>query len=363
MNATNESFNPENEAAYIVTEKIKTFYPPVLMIFGIFGNVLSILVLRKRTCSSTSLLLISLAVTDTFVLLNSVLKKWIFFMLNLEPRNSSAIFCKVDIFLSYVLIQLSPWILVLVTLERTYCVIWPQNVRDVFTKRRIAVALSALIMCLSAINSHLLFIYDLIFEERIRRVICYPRNETFVFKIWTWIDLALAFGIPFCALLTGNLTILIRILSSNKFRKSSVTCRTKRETSKSALQSKKPVSQWTVMTLILNTTFFVLICPSVTFGIGQVYWFPEEEASVASYAKMLLVSEIVFMLMYTNSAINFVLYMMFGSKFRADLKALLFPLKRFSKNKNKSRATIVLHTSSGSHVSNCHQSSTHHVTT
>ncbi|XP_052791418.1 FMRFamide receptor-like [Mya arenaria] len=359
MNATNESFNLKNEAAFIVTEKLKTFYPPVLMILGIFGNVLSILVLRKRTCSSTSLLLISLAVTDTLVLLNSVFKKWIFFILNLEPRNSSAIFCKVDVFLSYVLIQLSPWILVLVTLERTYCVIWPQNVRDVFTRRRMAVALSALIMCLSAMNSHLLFIYDLIFEQRIRRIICYPRNETFVFKIWTWIDLALAFGIPFCVLLTGNLTILIRILSSNKFRKSSVTCRTKSETSTSAPHNKNPVSQWTFMTLILNTTFFVLICPSVTFGIGQVYWFPEEEASVTSFAQMLLVSEIVFMLMYTNSAINFILYMMFGSKFRADLKTLFVPLTTFFKNRNNSRGIIMFHTSSGYQISHCHHSSTH----
>ncbi|WAQ98901.1 hypothetical protein MAR_023274 [Mya arenaria] len=143
MNATNESFNPEHKAAYIVTEKLKTFYPPVLMIFGIFGN---------RTSSSTRLLLISLAVTDSLVLLNSVLKK-----------------------------------------------------------RCIDVALPELIQCLSVMNKHILSICDLIFEQHNKRVICFPRIETFVFKIWTWLDLALALGIPFCVLLTGNLTIWISI--------------------------------------------------------------------------------------------------------------------------------------------------------
>ncbi|WAQ98899.1 hypothetical protein MAR_023272 [Mya arenaria] len=199
------------------------------------------------------------------VILNSVLKKWIFFMLNLELRNSYAIFLSSDSI----------------------------------------------------------------------RVICYPRNETFVFKTQTLIDLSLGFEIPFCILFTGNMTILIRILSSNTLRKSSVT---KSETSKTAPQNNNPVTQWTVITQILKTTFFVLICPSVTFGIGQVYWFLSIGRIVCTNASCVRNK------CYVNvheQCYKFVLYMMFGSKFRADLKSLFVPLTKFLRIKNNSRSIIM----------------------
>ncbi|WAQ98903.1 hypothetical protein MAR_023276 [Mya arenaria] len=67
----------------------------------------------------------------------------------------------------------------------------------------------------------------------------------------------------------------------------------------------------------------------------------DEEASAASYAQMILVSKLEFM--FTKCAINLVLYMMFGSKIRADPKSLFDPLTMFSRNKNNSRGIIMQH--------------------
>jgi len=327
---------------------LKRVYPPILFTFGLLGNFLSVLTLRKRKLTSTSILLTSLAVTDSFVLTNCVLKNWIENMIDFKIHLLSDAMCKFETFLYYFLLQLSPWLMVLITCERAYSVLRPASVRHTITIVRTLVAVCLLVIILVGINAHVLYTFNLINNH------CYAVHyEQFMFKIWTWVDMMMAFGLPFVFLLTGNVIILIRIRSSERFRTTSVYSTTN---GTNVRVSRNRVSQWTAITLTLNTAFIVLVMPSVVFGIGQYYWFPPPLAE--TYVQMKFTSTIVFMLMYLNSAINFVFYMMLGSRFRADLKDLLSCVctcwKPQSRRHSRSTELTSVHSNNASHGTHAH---------
>ncbi|XP_052795809.1 FMRFamide receptor-like [Mya arenaria] len=311
---------------YITYRRMTRIYPPILATFGICGNVLSVLVLRRRAITSTGLLLIALAVTDTLVLSVCLLTKWGFSLKNEKFRHITEGVCKADVFFTYLLIQLSPWILVLVTVERTYCVLKPHSVKEVFTRKRTSAALVTLIAILVAFNAHFLVGYEHVYYQE-DLFECAANSESyrnFMFNVWGWIDLSLAFALPLCVFVIGNIIIVFKLRSSRKFRSLSIYSNSSNTyVRRNRLSATDAVSQWTRTTFVLNVAFVLLVLPSVTFQIGQVYWYPEEEKTIEKYAELLLFSGIVHMLMYMNNAINFVLYIMFGSKFRSDLKMLV----------------------------------------
>ena len=344
------------ETLYSAWYLLERIYPPILCMFGLCGNVLSVLTLRKRTLTSTRFLLTSLAVTDSLVLAFCVLKKWVMLMTDYNIREISDATCKIDVFLTYFLLQLSPWLLVLITLERVYCVLRPESVRGKITVMRSCICICLLIFILFGLNSQLLCTFTLHNNHGPFPKGCYPKNEyeTFMFKIWTWVDLVMAFGLPFLFLLVGNVIILFRLRSSEQFRTSSG-CSASSGTSRRVRRNR--VSQWTAITLTLNTAFIVLVMPSVVFGIGQVYWFPPIPPSTETFVRMHFVSTIVFMLMYSNSAVNFVFYMVMGSAFRTDLNKMLSGwrqcgvIKKAYHTASFELSSIISHSnSSGTHV-------------
>ncbi|WAQ98896.1 TRFR-like protein [Mya arenaria] len=315
------------EQNFVLYERIKIWYPPFLCFFGICGNIIAIAVLRKRTISSTRILLISLAVTDTLVLVLSPLKQWIMHLMKIDVRQTTEVICKIDLFLTYLLVQLSPWVLAMITVERAYSVIKPHLVRVVFTRRRTLISLAICIVCLSVVDSHLLYGYTLIFIKEAGDIHCHPRSEsyeTFMFNIFMWIDFAFAFAIPGLGIVTGNLIIIAKLRYSRHLQGTYCNERGMSTAHRRRNHVSHSLSQWTRTTVVINVFFVMLVLPSVAFGIGQVYWFPSKDITPAKIADTHLIAEITFMLMYTNNAINFVLYIMLGSRFRSDLISMCF---------------------------------------
>jgi len=115
---------------------IRQIGSPIISIFGLCGNVLSVLALRKSTMTATTLLLTSLSCADSLTLLYSVLIPWILLLGGYDLRKMSNFICKLDLFLTYFWLQLSPWMLVLITCQRVYCVLKPARVHVVFTVKR-----------------------------------------------------------------------------------------------------------------------------------------------------------------------------------------------------------------------------------
>ncbi|XP_053400852.1 nociceptin receptor-like [Mercenaria mercenaria] len=307
------------------TENILSVYPPILLSLGLIGNILSVVVLSQahNRKTSTGVSLIFLAVTDSLILINSVFVRWLDHLFNVDFRNYSTGSCKFSVFFTYLSLQLSGWILVFVTTERVFSVLYPLRVRDIFTRRRVLIILFLLVLFLSGLNAHLIYGYQLKFNEYFESLRCevIPEHEEFMFKFWTWIDFAFAFAIPFCVLLTGNVAIIIKLKSSRNFRERStipLENGSQLRGGSTFRRERSTTFEFTITAIILNVTFAILVSPFSIFAIGQPYWFPNDTMTPERHAKLVLIGTILLMILYTNNAINFVLYVLCGSKFRRD---------------------------------------------
>ena len=346
----------EDQPDKIIAERMLWIYPPILFIVGVVGNCLFVMVLMRSSSrrTSISLLLTLLACSDTLILTFNVLKKWLAKFLDTDLRATSNIYCKVDAFLTYFLLQLSPWILVLVTVERTYSILYPHKVTNKFTRKRILVAFCLTCLFLVAMNSHIFFVVHLSSYGIEPICIVQEQHMDFFFRIWPWIDMCILFFIPVCFMLIGNIIIIFKLKSSGRFRASSVTRSSSSDSASMRDNMNKHVSSFTKTTVLLNTCFTLLELPSVVFGIGQPYWYPRETATEAKQAQLTLISTCAYMAMYTYNAINFVLYMFCGSKLRNEfLRMVGMQTKRFMFTVNDtSGCSRTKSTNRGSQISN-----------
>ncbi|XP_060591696.1 probable G-protein coupled receptor 139 [Ruditapes philippinarum] len=307
-----------------IIDKILIIYPPILLSVGLTGNILSVIVLAQASTrkTSTGFMLIFLTVTDTLILIYSVLVRWLNHMFEINLKTSSNGACKFHMFISYFLFQLSPWILVLVTVERVFSVKYPHRVRDVFTRRRVIISLFILVLVLGSVNAHLIYGYEHVYKDKYEAYYCTASSnyENFMFKYWTWIDFVLAFVIPFCVLLCGNIMVIHKLKLSERFQKASTITTQSGQELRGNLNRRgnNTASNFTITAVILNITFSCLVSPFSIFAIGQPYWFPQETLSSEEIVNLTLIGTILLMLLHTNSAINFVLYIFCGSKFRSD---------------------------------------------
>lgn len=306
-----------------IADGIRTIYPPVICVVGLTGNILAVVVLSagKHRRTTTGLLFLSLAVTDTVVLLSSVLAIWLGFVLEENFIIHSSASCKVHTFVTYWSLQISAWLLVMITLERIFSVIAPHRVKKIVTRRRVLICLAALIIGLACLNSHIFYGLEKEFNIFLNKTDCRvtERHEKFMFTVWPWIDFFVSFAIPAAVFLLGNIIIISRLKSSNRYRRS-LTSLNVHSSQKDALESRKSrqIQCFSIITLVLNLAFLILVAPFAIFAIGQPYWFPFAERTEKRRSQLTLISTILLLLLYTNSAINFIVYMLCGSKFRND---------------------------------------------
>lgn len=297
-------------------------FSPILLVFGSFGNILSIVVLlrpRFRKWAST-VYLIGLSVADLSVLYIGLLRQWVRYTFDEDIRDSSVFFCKVHWWLIYVAADCSVWILTAITAERLVSTLCPYKSKQVCTKRISVVTIVAVVVCSLLINCHLVYGFDRleIQDGNTTKIIpCAPKNEAyeeFFDKAWSWIDLCKFSLIPFAILSSGNACILYKLLSSRRKVKTQVG-------PASDGSSKKGVaSSMSLLLVALNFVFIICNAPVCVYFIGEPYWVPADVPRKVQLQDPWWA--IVNMLMYINNSSNFVLYCVTGSRFRDTVKNL-----------------------------------------
>ncbi|VDP95297.1 unnamed protein product, partial [Echinostoma caproni] len=103
------------------------YVPPVLFIMGTFGNVLSFLVLSRRSVlyPSSYIYLAVLALVDECVLLVGLFRQWTDRLAGRRLEDRHWVLCKVLNFTGVTASCLSVWIIVAVTVERALVIILP----------------------------------------------------------------------------------------------------------------------------------------------------------------------------------------------------------------------------------------------
>ena len=192
------------------------YVSPVLIILGTLGNGLSFGVLHTKTFrkSSVGFVLRCLAVADALVLNVVLLRMWILHLTHrrVDVRLFSAIGCKVHVFLSYLLPQLSSWLLVILTVERLISVAFPLRAHMICSRRNVAACLLLLVVVLSGLNAHFFWTFEYSFylrpTEKHPKCFVKTRYITFWRTTWYWLDMVMLSLIPLVVISAMNAAII-----------------------------------------------------------------------------------------------------------------------------------------------------------
>ena len=305
---------------------------PVLLVCGSFGNVMIILVMKRMMAASSSstacwsLCFIALAVSD-LAIVTSLLERWLTRILHTPNlKDISSFTCKVIPFYRFTCNLTSVWFLVAVTCQRVTSVLWPHRVATMWTLGRGKMVVGTVVVASCLINGQILFTYDLLpvnnsSQEYACQVVSHKTVRYFQENVFMWLDLCLASLLPFLILLIGNVLLVRSIFNSTKLTEGLT-----QGTVRHALRSRASQVSSITMTLILTSSaFLVLTLPVCVYQVyaSTIYFVSDNQTSEDFLAKLDIVHAVCSLLWHSNSCVNFFLYCISGSTFRAEMKRLL----------------------------------------
>ena len=311
---------------YKAGELIWKTFPPVLIVFGTVGNILSILVLTRKSIrkSTTALFLTFLTLSDLAVLYTGLLRQWIFHTFDFDIRHLSEVVCKVHTWLVYSSLDLSAWILIAVTLERIIAVWYPYSGKTKCSKINAMMLMGVILILVLSLNAHLL--YGLVNKDEVIRCVSINESYSMFFRsVWSWIDLCIFCVIPFTFIVIGNSLILYKVVARHRKAKQSdndsieVTDRLHKNNHHHHNRRHRQ-SSMTAMLITSNTVFLITTLPISIYEILYDYFYVTTDPQMK--ARMDLIWAVVNMFMYTNNGVNFILYSLSGSRFRHEVKRL-----------------------------------------
>lgn len=146
-----------SEVAYV----LRVYFLPVLIIGGAILNMLSFAVMRRIRSSITSNYMATLGLVDSGVLMIGGVSLWMHTVdSNFSFPLLSTITCKIVPFALYSLLDLSVFIIVIMTAERFYAVWRPLQANKRANKSEFKLAMICSIVVCAAINSHFVFTHS-----------------------------------------------------------------------------------------------------------------------------------------------------------------------------------------------------------
>ncbi|KAH3896831.1 galanin receptor 2a-like [Dreissena polymorpha] len=295
--------------------------PPIFISIGTIGNAMTIFVLlRQKKMTSTAVFLFALALSDTFSLFCDPMPRWVFYIWGIDISSLSNPGCKAMIYLANCSIQLSSWLIVAVTLERTACLLFPHKVRLGCSPRNAGLIIVTIVLAVFGINIILLVIFDM---NEYTGWKCNPYTKGYqdlFFYVYGWIAFTFTFGLPILLLLIGNVIIVVQLARSRSRRQRMNICGQARDT--------RPVS---ILLIGLCVLFFVTMTPVLVCFL----YFPYQREKLLAlesvdpytarydFQYIRFLYDVSLLLIYFNATFNFAIYVFSGSKFRAELMSLL----------------------------------------
>ena len=287
------------------------FCYPVICLFGLTGNTLSIIVLSrsKRGISSTNVYLIALAVSDSIKLLNDSFYFMVILLLNVDPAVGNNAYGALYPYAHYffnVSVCITAWLTVSVAAERYIMVCHATKARTMCNVRRarLVTAIVFVTMGILTIPSALRYRTVEIRDQETGtvqldvEVTNLWKNDLFVL-IYTWQHNLLRSIVPLLLLCMLN-CFIVNALKRTRTIKKRVNAR----------------HRITMMLVAVIVVFLLCITPdaimSTFFGYGY------QEANYLARG----VREITDLLLTVNSAINFILYCTFNQTFRSNFIAI-----------------------------------------
>lgn len=238
----------EASTAYSIASYIYKTFTIVFLVVGTLTNILSALVYSRRKMRKTSysVYLFSLAVVDLLVtvtgnirillmvfpisdslprpqLLNDGYDSQRFIFRGVDVRETSVYACRIHRFLTYSLLQFSSILLSLLSIDRFIgCVLVLKASR--FCKPSIARRIVLILIVLTCLfNLHFFIwmghdkeIYDPMLNRTVNKTTCEPMNTRYAqfWSVYFFFDSLIYCVLPFIIMITCNILIITKIISS-----------------------------------------------------------------------------------------------------------------------------------------------------
>lgn len=306
------------EEEFISTFLVGKIFKVFITVFGLFGNILTIIILSKRRNikSSTAVYLNALAISDILILIFGPFCDWLEDMLEVIISNYGQFACKLQTFLQYSSSSTSSWLLVAVTIERAISVTLPHRVRSSCTTRVALIVVIVTWIVVYMANLHFLFGMGHT-HNKLCKAVASQEYIHFSKYVFPWVDFSLCFAGPALLLIIGNIVIIFQLAQYHSRQKhlangpSSTSCSV------------------SIILIVVNFVFLVTTGPIYIYSIILPYMVkqlpPDEVVSLQSFWGPMLNS-----LWETNAALNMVLYVLTGSRFREELTHILCCKKTFN---------------------------------
>lgn len=290
---------------------------PIFLFVGVFGNILNLIVLRRMHFEKnpTLILLFLLSVTDIAVLLVGLPRYWARDALQFDLRTVSQFSCKFSLFLIYISMQLSSWILVLVSVIRVIKTVLPlryPKTKIRVTRKNTLTVFCIVVIALCIINFHFFITNGVITEDgEASCTSLTPDFKNFDEYVFVYIDFLMMSVFPAIIIIVCNIFIYL-VLKNMKQRRASTTS-TDKVTSDS-------VSRVTRMLFVTSSYFVISTAPISLHFIVDSYVRPGSDD--LTQAKLDMSFTVLYLFQFSHFVINFYCYTVTNKRFRRSVKKL-----------------------------------------
>lgn len=290
---------------------------PIFLFVGVFGNILNLIVLRRMHFEKnpTLILLFLLSVTDIAVLLVGLPRYWARDALQFDLRTVSQFSCKFSLFLIYISMQLSSWILVLVSVIRVIKTVLPlryPKTKIRVTRKNTLTVFCIVVIALCIINFHFFITNGVITEDgEASCTSLTPDFRNFDEYVFVYIDFLMMSVFPAIIIIVCNIFIYL-VLKNMKQRRASTTS-TDKVTSDS-------VSRVTRMLFVTSSYFVISTAPISLHFIVDSYVRPGSDD--LTQAKLDMSFTVLYLFQFSHFVINFYCYTVTNKRFRRSVKKL-----------------------------------------
>ncbi|XP_041348847.1 uncharacterized protein LOC121368255 [Gigantopelta aegis] len=299
----------------VIGDYVSYVITPFFLATGLFGNVMTVIVMQSRAFSSMTMgtILTALSVSDTtFLLMHLFTKPFIIEIVGMDVRALSDESCKLFFILLKTAKMSSSWFVVLVCLERLVGVWFPLRARMINSRRHVVMAIAAICTTAITFNGFWSFSSKVVFNGTYCLVsYSYPAIAMKT-KIFSIVGTLLYAGIPTVLLLIMTPAIIYRIQKQSRIRRQLSTARL----------SKYDTNQKSVaMLLSVSITYILLAFPiAAVFVVAMVQG---ENMFQSRDPVISVIRHVAQPLELLNYSINFFLYVAFSSKYRRRIGELI----------------------------------------
>ena len=226
--------------------------------------------------------------------------------------------CKFIVYTFNLFADIGIYLIVFMTFDRFTAVILPLKMATVCSVKRARIII--IVICISALLYTTLFLYH---SGIINSTLCSSiKRKTFFAQTLSWINALVASAIPFISLLGMNTVIIKRLIGRNEDL-----------SGKRFTRRRNSDMQLAIMLMLVCIALLILTLPvCIRYILAIMLDYEHNPYHCALYTFVYHLSQKLY---FTNSAVNFYLYCIGGTKFRADLRTLCSRDKSLSKNRSE----------------------------